>query len=275
MESASFSIFLLSIGVYLWAVVGLIKPAWGRLRNRWDSVGVWALSVVLLIGGSLMHPGDTTPASSVSRMPQASAVGEPAEVDCADWDRLFFFEEAEVSDVVRCLQAGVDPKARNAVGWTPLHRAAGFGGTAEVVTALLEAGADQNARTFGITPLHDAMEDAEVVTALLEAGADLEARTDDGHTPLHFAAREAERAEGLAVLIEAGADLEARNKYGWTSLNWAASFGTAETVTALLEAGADPNTRNDDGKRPLDYARDNDQLKGTDAYWKLNDARFQ
>ena len=39
--------------------------------------------------------------------------------------------------------------------------------------------------------------------------------------------------------------------------------------------GADPNARDSDGKLPFDYARDNDQLKGTDAYWKLNDVQFQ
>ena len=50
---------------------------------------------------------------------------------------------------------------------------------------------------------------------------------------------------------------------------------TAEFVTVLLEAGADPNARDSDGKLPFDYAEDNEQLKGTDAYWKLNDARFQ
>ena len=49
---------------------------------------------------------------------------------------------------------------------------------------------------------------------------------------------------------------------------------TGETGTALLEAGADPNARDNDGKRPFVYAEDNEQLKGTDAYWKLNDARF-
>ena len=44
----------LSLGVFLWAVVGLIRPELARLPNRASSVGVWILSVVLLsIGGDL------------------------------------------------------------------------------------------------------------------------------------------------------------------------------------------------------------------------------
>ncbi len=42
--------------VFLWAVVGLIRPAWGRLPGRAAAVGVWLLSVVLLVAGSAMLP---------------------------------------------------------------------------------------------------------------------------------------------------------------------------------------------------------------------------
>ena len=54
----------------------------------------------------------------------------------------------------------------------------------------------------------------------------------------------------------------------------AALGGNAETVTALLEAGADPKARDNSDELPFDYARDNENLQGTDAYWKLNEARF-
>ena len=75
------------------------------------------------------------------------------QVDCADWNTETFFEAAEVSDVIRCLQAGANLEARNEYGSTPLHGAK----TGEAVTALLEAGADLMARdNDGSTPLHEA-----------------------------------------------------------------------------------------------------------------------
>ena len=56
---------LLSFGVvaFLWAVVGMIRPQWGRLPNRGAAVWVWALSVGLFIGGGavLAPPEDAEP----------------------------------------------------------------------------------------------------------------------------------------------------------------------------------------------------------------------
>ena len=47
-----------SIVVFAWAVVGLIRPEWGRIPNRLASVWVWTMSVGLLFGGmALIAPG--------------------------------------------------------------------------------------------------------------------------------------------------------------------------------------------------------------------------
>ena len=67
--------------------------------------------------------------------------------------------------------------------------AAGGSAVPAVVTALVNAGADLEARDeSGLTPLHVAAGGSAVpavVTALVNAGADLEARTESGLTPLH------------------------------------------------------------------------------------------
>ena len=48
-----------SVAVFVWAVVGLIRPTWARLPSRAASVGVWGLSVVLFIIGAVLMPEPT------------------------------------------------------------------------------------------------------------------------------------------------------------------------------------------------------------------------
>lgn len=55
----------------------------------------------------------------------------------------------------------------------------------------------------------------------------------------------------------------------------AAGSGTASEVKAATSAGADPGARDEEGKTPFDYAQDNEALRGTDAYWRLNEGRFE
>ena len=76
-------------------------------------------------------------------------------------------------------------EARDWRGETALHRVA-WTGTAEAATALLQAGADPNARDIICrTPLHMAASlwRSEVGMVLLEAGADPAARDEDGNFP--------------------------------------------------------------------------------------------
>ena len=76
--------------------------------------------------------------------------------------------------------------------------------------------------------------------------------------------------------LEAGADLEARAVGDQTPLHAAAAkTDNPAVVEALLDAGANPAERNERGRTPFYYAKRNEALKGTDVYWRLNEARFQ
>ena len=153
-----------------------------------------------------------------------------------------FWKSASQADVVREISKA-DVHARSKNGATALMWEAGFG-------------------------------TAGNVKVLLDAGADLTARHENCETALMWAAGLG-TAEHVKVLLDAGADVNARNEDGGSSLMLAARFGTAENVKALLDAGADASVKDKDGKTSWDYAQRNEKLKGTDAYWMLNDARYK
>ena len=100
-------------------------------------------------------------------------------------------------------------------------------------------------------------------------------RTESSITPLHLAALFNENPAVIQALLAAGSDPMARTESGdETPLHWAAGNGSPAVVQALLAAGADAMMRTAMGRTPWDIAQDNEKLKGTDAYWRLNGARF-
>lgn len=127
-------------------------------------------------------------------------------------------------------------------GVTALMLAAGRG-DATMVAALLATGAEVNAADArGFTALfhgcYNADEDRgypEVVQALLEAGADKEARIGFGVRPLMYAAGNGE-AGVVEVLLRAGADPAARNDGGRTALMMVKDRDYVDVINILHEA---------------------------------------
>ena len=161
--------------------------------------------------------------------------------------------------IAALVDAGADPNARNQLGLTPLHEAAGHSTTPATIVALLEAGADPNARNEnGQTPLHSAAafsENPAISAALLEAGADPNARNENGETPLHAAAQHNETPGIITALVHADADPNARAEYGITPLHAAAQHSeNPAIIVVLLEAGADLSARAEYGFTPLHVA---------------------
>ena len=73
-----------------------------------------------------------------------------------------------------------------------------------------------------------------------------------------------------------GSDLKARAKDGMTPLHWAAGLNkNSAVVTTLLNAGADPKAKTAAGQTAWDLIQKNEKLKDTDAYWRLNDLRYE
>ncbi|XP_078384426.1 oxysterol-binding protein-related protein 1-like [Oculina patagonica] len=175
-------------------------------------------------------------------------------------------------------------KSKANQGWTPLHLAAYFGHM-NVVKALLEKGADVNARNgMGDTPLHRAAFTgrADVVTLLIQYNADVTIINGEGRKPsqvtnstevkqlikaaerslqlkledrLLTAAREGDTSE-LKKLINGThpPNINCQDMVGNTPLHCAAYRGHKVIAVTLLQHGADTTIKNNSGQIALDLA---------------------
>lgn len=123
-------------------------------------------------------------------------------------------------------------------GWTPLHLACFFGqpGIAE---ALLANRADVSARSrnpMQNAPLHAAAagRSKDAVRALLEHGADVNARQEGGWTALHAASQNGD-VEMVQLLIAGGADVKARADNQQNAMDLALGKGHQAVVDVLDE----------------------------------------
>src|SRR5690606_31803714 len=105
---------------------------------------------------------------------------------------------------------------------------------------------------MGVTPLTMAAMNGrtEVVTYLLDRGANIEARSvGEGYTALHFAANRLQFEVGR-LLVHRGADVRARDDAGYTVLHMLEPRyeGSLEFAQFLVDDGADPAAKDNWGK---------------------------
>ncbi len=233
-------------------------------------------AAIVLIGcgsGPERVPTATPDISATVTAAVAQALGtpvtRPVEVRPGYCGRLCdgddYWRTASLSDVKAELDSGADVNATDRLGLTSLHYAATYGYT-DIVSLLLEAGADANALADGwLSPLESAIvatrPDPEIVALLLEHGADANAVSPEGFTPLHWALIFDEPAsyDIVKILLDNGADVKAKDEHGSTPLHYASQSGDHNLITLLLDRGADIEAEAHGGDTSLHFAAVSDQ----------------
>jgi ankyrin repeat protein len=164
---------------------------------------------------------------------------------------------ATPNDVRKYLEEGVDVNAANPKdGSTGLHYSSAIGDVG-VMKALIEAGADVNARgPHGGGPLHKVIltRNSEAMDLLIDNGASINAKDDYGQTPLLIAAALMARM-AFIKLIDKGADVNTVDEDGRTPLHAAAKALDEDAVKILIGSGAYVNAANNDGDYAINMAR--------------------
>ncbi|KHN94540.1 ankyrin 2,3/unc44 [Metarhizium album ARSEF 1941] len=168
------------------------------------------------------------------------------------------------------LEKGVNVGSQDPGPNEVLVRAA-WGRNAAVVKVLIDHGGGSIDVSVGAKAMSMAIVggNAEVLQALIDAGADIHTQGEwKGRLVLHHAAMTGQ-AHVVGVLLRNGADVNARDGTNRTALHWAVDW--PEVVEVLLAHGADATIVSDDGQTPVDRARSSS--RGLQAYEMLLSSR--
>jgi ankyrin repeat protein len=165
-----------------------------------------------------------------------------ASLEAADARISVAAMNGDIASVQTLLKQGADVNAPQGDGTTALHWAA-LRNDLTLTELLLGASADVNAKTrLGeMTPLFMAAKNgnAEIIKALLNAGADAKSVSTTGTTTLMLAAA-AGSSGAVQALLSAGVSVNAKDlNQGQTALMFAAAQGRAEVIRLLAANGAE------------------------------------
>ena len=184
--------------------------------------------------------------------------------------------DGDLGEVRRLLRGGADINVVDKSTGTSALSEAVSRGNRELVSELLGAGAEVNARLeYRQTALMrlTSQTSADIVRELIFAGARVNLRDEDGNTALMSAAAWG-APEVVDLLLKAGARVNARSKGGETPLMCAARAGATDSARALISAGADLDRRNHEGATALHMAREYEHAETADllvAYGAADD----
>jgi ankyrin repeat protein len=176
-------------------------------------------------------------------------------LQCAVGSRLGLADEAvrgRLHAIARALlDAGADPNARTK-SWSDevdvAYFAVGVGDRASL-ELLLDRGADPTSALWSAV-----WRDLGLAELLLARGGQPDHAHENGRPLLNELIRWGQVTPAL-WLLERGASPNLPDARGWTAVHQAASRGNARLLRAVLEAGGDRSRKDQDGGTPLDVAR--------------------
>jgi len=142
----------------------------------------------------------------------------------------------------------------------------------QMVELLLEHGADpQEPGPYGGNPFFHSViytHHEGIADALLQAGADINARDSDGEGVLHIGIRRfntEDDARWFDFLLKRGADIEMTNDFAETPLEHARSLGNKAAIEYFLTRGADTKRSRRKSPSPSEYSIPREAPAGVDT----------
>lgn len=156
--------------------------------------------------------------------------------------------EGAIEMIRLLLEFGHDANQLGLLGSCPLTTAVSAR-RPEIVTLLLDYGADINGGESFLAPLHVAIEEQGMVELLVQRGADVNFAGPAGDTALHLIASQEFRfswtPDLVGLLADNGANLQTRNKEGKTALDIAVEQENDLCQASLLDAMLKSQTSRD------------------------------
>lgn len=177
-------------------------------------------------------------------------------------------DKAHADTVKILLEAGANPDLVDKGGYGSINGEtalcmASRNKSLEIVSVLLQVKADVDARCGAVVAAAHAGS-AEIVKALADAGADMKDRFT-GHWQALFTAAESGNAEIVRIMLDHGTPVDMRDNMDSTALMVASGKGNLDVIRLLAERKADLEAVN--SKRPISDVGSN--LVGTPLMWAM------
>ena len=191
------------------------------------------------------------------------------EVICGKfYDLCVGYSKSELlaEEVLRLVQAGLDPNIQTLQGDTPLTKMLEFNGKPEDINQILSIGALVNMKNVkGDTPLFFLLKQTKNISlarVLMEAGADFNMPDANGVTPLDYILENItpkEYLEWITLFVQAGADVDVNPALSGSMFHYffesyhgkITDKMRIEIFTVLLQGNANINKKDSLGETPL------------------------